>query len=87
MPSLGALPGIALLALSLSSALRAQTPDSSLLTVERVFGSGEFAPEPLGDVRWVPRAAAYTRLEPDSAFRGASALEAGSRAVRPRKLP
>lgn len=40
-----------LLALSLSSALRAQTPDSSLLTVERVFGSGGFAPEPLGDVR------------------------------------
>jgi dipeptidyl-peptidase-4 len=74
MPSLRALPGIALLALSLSSALHAQSPDSSLLTVERVFGSAEFAPEPLGDVRWVPGAAAYTRIEPDSATRGAAAL-------------
>ena len=74
MPSLRALPGIALLALSLSSPLHAQTPDSSLLTVERVYGSAEFAPEPLGDVRWVPGAAAYTRIEPDSAIRGAAAL-------------
>ena len=74
MPSLRALPGIALLALSLSSPLPAQTPDSSLLTVERVFGSAEFAPEPLGDVRWVAGAAAYTRIESDSAIRGAAAL-------------
>jgi dipeptidyl-peptidase-4 len=74
MPSLRVLPGIALLALSLPCALRAQTPDSSLLTVERVFGSAEFASEPLGDVRWVPGAAAYTRIEPDSAIRGAAAL-------------
>jgi dipeptidyl-peptidase-4 len=74
MPSLRALPGIALLALSVSSPLHAQTPDSSLLTIERVYGSAEFAPEPLGDVRWVPGAAAYTRIEPDSAIRGAAAL-------------
>jgi dipeptidyl-peptidase 4 len=76
MPSLRALPGIALLALVVSSApdLLAQTADSSLLTVERVYGSAEFAPEPLGDVRWVPGAAAYTRLEPDSNIGGAAAL-------------
>jgi dipeptidyl-peptidase-4 len=74
MPLLRALPGVAILALSLSSTLPAQTPDSSLLTVERIFGSTEFAAEPLGDVRWVPGAAAYTRLEPDSAVRGATAL-------------
>jgi len=74
MPSLRALLGIAPLALSLTAALRAQTPDSSLLTVERVFGSAEFAPEPLGEVRWVPGAAAYTRIEPDSTIRGAAAL-------------
>jgi dipeptidyl-peptidase 4 len=74
MRSLRVLQGIALLALFLPSGLRAQTPDSSLLTVERVFGSAEFAPEPLGDVRWVPGAAAYTRIEPDSTIRGAAAL-------------
>jgi dipeptidyl-peptidase-4 len=74
MPSLRALLGIALLALSLPSPLRAQTPDSSLLTVERLYGSAEFAPEPLGDVRWVPGTAAYTRIEPDSAIPGGAAL-------------
>jgi dipeptidyl-peptidase 4 len=74
MPSLRAFPGIALLALSLSPPLRAQTPDSSLLTVERIYRSAEFAPEPLGDVRWVPGAPAYTRIEPDSAIRDAAAL-------------
>jgi dipeptidyl-peptidase 4 len=74
MRSLRVLQGIALLAPFLPSGLRAQTPDSSLLTVERVFGSAEFAPEPLGDVRWVPGAAAYTRIEPDSTIRGAAAL-------------
>jgi dipeptidyl-peptidase 4 len=74
MSLLRALAGTAILALSLSTTLTAQTPDSSLLTVERIFGSGEFAADPLGDVRWIPGSAAYTRLEPDSAQRGATAL-------------
>src|SRR5947207_9594384 len=74
MPMLRALSGIAFLALSLSTTAIAQAPDSSLLTVERIFGSGEFAADPLGDVRWIPGSAAYTRLEPDSAQRGATAL-------------
>jgi dipeptidyl-peptidase-4 len=71
---LRALCGVAILALSLSTTLPAQTPDSSLLSVDRIFGSNEFAAEPLGDVRWVPGSAAYTRLEPDTALRGATAL-------------
>jgi dipeptidyl-peptidase-4 len=74
MSLLRALAGTAILALSLSTTLPAQTPDSSLLTVERIFGSGEFAADPLGDVRWIPGSAAYTRLEPDSTQRGATAL-------------
>jgi dipeptidyl-peptidase-4 len=74
MSLLRALCGVAILALSLSTTLPAQTPDSSLLSVDRIFGSNEFAAEPLGDVRWVPGSAAYTRLEPDTALRGATAL-------------
>ena len=44
----------AALALCLSAtALPAQTPDSSLVTLDRLFDSDEFAPEPLGGVRWI----------------------------------
>jgi dipeptidyl-peptidase 4 len=57
-----------------SPALPAQIPDSSLLTLNRIFASNEFAPEPAGDVRWLAGEAAYTRLEPDSAAPGAQAL-------------
>jgi dipeptidyl-peptidase-4 len=52
--------------LMLSASLAAQTPDSSLLTLDRLFHSDEFDPEPLGDVRWLPGEPAYTRVEPDS---------------------
>jgi dipeptidyl-peptidase 4 len=74
MSLLRALSGVAIFALSLSPTLPAQTPDSSLLTLDRIFGSTEFAAEPLGDVRWVPGSAAYTRLEPDTTWRGATSL-------------
>jgi len=76
MPLLRARSGVTILALCLSTSVsaRGQTPDSSLLTVERIFASGEFASEPLGDVRWIRGAAAYTRLEPDSAAPRAVAL-------------
>ena len=46
-----------------STALAAQTPDSSLVTLERVFASDEFAPEFLGQVRWL---AAGGRRTPSS---------------------
>ncbi len=52
--------------LMLCASLAAQTPDSSLLTLDRIYHSDEFAPEPLGDVRWLPGEPAYTRVEPDS---------------------
>jgi dipeptidyl-peptidase-4 len=54
-----------------ASALPAQTPDSSLLTLERIFASPEFASERPGNLRWLAGAATYTRLEPDSAMAGA----------------
>src|SRR2546428_10541345 len=74
MPRLRPLLVCAVLGLGLSPALPAQTPDSSLVTLDRIFDSDEFAPEFLGHVRWLDREAAYTRLEPDSARPSARAL-------------
>jgi dipeptidyl-peptidase-4 len=62
------------LALSLSTALPAQSADSSLVTLDRLFASGDFTPELLGNVRWLDGEAAYTRLEPDSAAPPARSL-------------
>ena len=62
------------LALSLSTALTAQSADSSVVTLDRLFASGEFTPERLGNVRWLDGQAAYTRLEPDSAAPPARSL-------------
>ena len=55
------------------SAQQTTVTDSTRLTVERIFGSREFAPERLGPMRWMPRAGgvsgaggggtAYTMLE------------------------
>ena len=62
------------LALSLSTTLTAQSADSSVVTLDRLFASGEFTPERLGNVRWLDGQAAYTRLEPDSAAPPARSL-------------
>lgn len=45
------------------SPLSAQTPDSTLLTLERIFSSREFAAERFGPARWVDNGAGYTTLE------------------------
>jgi dipeptidyl-peptidase 4 len=58
----------------LFSALSAQQADSSLLTLERIFSSDEFTPERLGPVRWLDNAAAYVKLEADSATPGGRSL-------------
>ncbi len=73
MPILRHLIGAAALALSCAAPLRAQS-DSSLLTLDRIFASQEFTPERLGGARWLDGEAAYTRLEPDSASKGARIL-------------
>ncbi len=51
--------------LALSTALAAQGPDSSLVTLDRLFNSEEFAPKSLGPVRWLS-GSAYVKLEADS---------------------
>jgi len=47
----------------------AQLPDSSLLSVRRIYGSADFRPESFGPARWLAKGAAYTTLEhsPDKA--------------------
>lgn len=41
----------------------AQVPDSSLLSLGRIYGSPEFRPESFGPARWLAKGAAYTTLE------------------------
>jgi hypothetical protein len=45
-------------------AASAQQADSSLLTLDRIYGSKEFAPQPFGPARWLEDGTAYTTLEP-----------------------
>ncbi|MGZ8398862.1 MAG: S9 family peptidase [Gemmatimonadales bacterium] len=68
------LPALLAFSCLLVSALSAQQADSSLLSLERIFSSDEFTPERLGPVHWLDNAAAYTRLEADSATPGGRAL-------------
>jgi dipeptidyl-peptidase-4 len=42
----------------------AQNADSSLLTLDRIFSSGEFSGEHFGPARWIDGGAGYTTLEP-----------------------
>jgi dipeptidyl-peptidase-4 len=63
----------------------AQQADSSLLTIQRVYSSAEFAPEPFGPARWLSGGAAYTTLEPTAAGEGQDIIrydvERGTREV------
>ncbi len=43
--------------------LHAQAADSALLSVDRIFGSREFAPESFGPARWLRDGGAFTTLE------------------------
>jgi len=74
------------LALGLSpAALPAQQADSSLLTLTRIFGSGEFAQQPFGPSRWLGDGSAYTTLEPGAGGEGQDVVrydvESGRREV------
>jgi dipeptidyl-peptidase-4 len=62
------------LLLSLAPRLEAQGTDPSVLTLERIFESKEFAPEQLGRVRWLEKDAAYVKLEADSTTPGGRSL-------------
>ncbi|MFV2007684.1 MAG: DPP IV N-terminal domain-containing protein, partial [Longimicrobiales bacterium] len=46
-----------------SIAVSAQTPDPSLLTLERLYASREFASERFGPARWLEDGSGYTTLE------------------------
>ena len=56
--------------LTLPQAAPAQQADSSLLTLDRIYGSGEFATQPFGPSRWLGDGAAYTTLEPGEGGQG-----------------
>ena len=55
--------------LTLSVVFQALAQDSgSMLTLERIFSSAEFAQERFGPARWIENGDAYTTLEPSSAY-------------------
>ena len=63
----------------------AQQGDPSLLTIRRIYASGEFAAEPFGPARWLEDGTAYTTLEPSADGTGADLVrydvEKGTREV------
>jgi dipeptidyl-peptidase-4 len=76
---------IALLAVS-AVRLPAQTADSTLLTVSRIYGSPDFRPESFGPARWLAGGTAYTTLEPSAETKGGQDIvrydaESGARTV------
>nr|WKN36063.1 S9 family peptidase [Tunicatimonas sp. TK19036] len=44
-----------------------QSSDPSMLTLDRIFSSGEFYPEGFGPAKWMDDGTAYTTLEPSAA--------------------
>ena len=60
--------------LVLAAPLRAQEPDPSVLTLQRIFDSDEFRPEQLGRLQWLDREPAYLKLEADSSVPGGRSL-------------
>jgi dipeptidyl-peptidase-4 len=73
------------LALSAFGNTAAQQGDPSLLTIRRIYGSGEFASHPFGPARWLSEGTAYTTLEPATEGPGADLVrydvEKGTREV------
>src|SRR3989454_8181526 len=63
---------LALVVAGLGSSLAAQRPatDSSLLTVDRIFGSPEFRGGSLGSLAWLSDGVGYTTLEPTAGGKG-----------------
>jgi dipeptidyl-peptidase-4 len=48
----------------------AQSPDSNLLSIQRIYGTREFAAETFGPSRWVDNGAGYTTVEPSPDGKG-----------------
>jgi len=70
---------------SVAGSVAAQQADSSLLTVARIYGSGEFIPEQFGPARWLGDGSAYTTVERAAQGSGSEVVrydvEKGSREV------
>ena len=56
--------------LPVGSPVKAQTADSSLLTIDRIFNSGEFSGRGFGTPRWLHEGAEYVMMEPSKTGRG-----------------
>ena len=50
-----------------SSVAGGQSADQKILTLDRIFSSGEFRSETFGPARWLDDGSAYTTLEPAAA--------------------
>lgn len=61
---------LGLVLLCSSVELVAQATDSGLLTVERIFGSGEFRSDYFGTVRWLDDGSGYTAIERSTKVNG-----------------
>jgi dipeptidyl-peptidase-4 len=61
---------IAVLFLGPTASVVAQSPDSSLLTLDRIFGSREFSDRGFGQGRWVDGGSGYVALEPSTGKKG-----------------
>ncbi|MEX2154642.1 MAG: S9 family peptidase [Gemmatimonadaceae bacterium] len=57
------------LVLAIAAPIGAQARDTSLLTVERIFGTREFAGQPFGPTRWLDDST-YTAVEPAASAQG-----------------
>jgi len=67
---LSALAGTLVLLPAVSAAVAQETADRSQVTLDRLFGSGEFFPDFFGQSRWLEDGSAYTTLERSEAGGG-----------------
>jgi dipeptidyl-peptidase-4 len=71
---------IVLLVFTLTTPLLADTPDSTLLTIDRIFASREFADQRAGTFRWIDDGEGYTAFEAAPApARGRELVRYGTR--------
>jgi dipeptidyl-peptidase-4 len=55
---------------SLAPAVAQETTDASKVTIDRIYGSGDFFPDFAGRLRWLEDGSAYTTLERSASGRG-----------------
>lgn len=65
---------LSILIINLSGLIFSQTPDNSLLNLDRIFNSDEFNPQGVGGFRWLKFGNAYTKIEPSPTVRGGTDL-------------